>query len=193
MRGTRLMPAGSAAVTVSDTPRKDGLMGGDGMMFFATGGVWWLYRPFCPILMMVTLMVTLNSCCCCCYCVVGHGERLSSAFVVPQRRRAVLGDRTIMRVMHQATKDDDDDDDSNRHQHHEDTTTHEKKTTMMVPIGGLGGIVFDNRPKPHLTSSHNATLPLALTVLDPESYPSRSKALRTIRYVATTPDDDYRH
>jgi hypothetical protein len=52
-----------------------------------------------------------------------------------------------------------------------------------VPPEGLSGTVWDQRPKPHLTSSKNATLPIALMVVAPELYPTRSKAMRAIRYV----------
>jgi hypothetical protein len=52
-----------------------------------------------------------------------------------------------------------------------------------VPPEGLSGNVWDQRPKPHLTSSKNATLPIALMVVAPELYPTRSKAMRAIRYV----------
>lgn len=50
-----------------------------------------------------------------------------------------------------------------------------------VPQEGLSGTVFEQRPKPHLTNPTNATLPIALMVLDPELYPTRSKAMRSIR------------
>jgi hypothetical protein len=52
-----------------------------------------------------------------------------------------------------------------------------------VPAEGLSGTVWDERPKSHLTSSKNATLPIALMVLAPELFPTRSKAMRAIRYV----------
>ena len=50
-----------------------------------------------------------------------------------------------------------------------------------VPIEGLSGPVWEQRHKPHLTSDKNATLPIALMVLDPETFPTRSKAMRAIR------------
>jgi hypothetical protein len=54
---------------------------------------------------------------------------------------------------------------------------------QVLPDGLAGSRVWDERPKPHLTTSMNATLPIALMVLDPESYPTRSMAMRAIRYV----------
>jgi 23S rRNA pseudouridine1911/1915/1917 synthase len=56
-------------------------------------------------------------------------------------------------------------------------TTHQ----WTVPAAGLSGDLFEERFKPHLTSHTNATLPLALMVLDSEMFPTRSKAMRAIR------------
>ena len=53
-----------------------------------------------------------------------------------------------------------------------------------VPETGLSGILFEERSKAHLTTSSNATLPLAMMVLDPGEFPSRSMAMRAIRYVS---------
>jgi hypothetical protein len=51
----------------------------------------------------------------------------------------------------------------------------------IVPIEGLSGPVWEQRHKPNLTLPKNATLPIALMVLDPTTFPTRSKAMRAIR------------
>ena len=53
----------------------------------------------------------------------------------------------------------------------------------LVPDTGLSGQIWEERPKAVLTTSSNATLPIAMMVLDPELFPSRSMAMRAIRYV----------
>jgi hypothetical protein len=55
------------------------------------------------------------------------------------------------------------------------------KKLYQVPEDGLTGPIFEGRGKPNLTVSKNGTLPLALMVLDPETYPTLSKARKAIR------------
>ena len=66
----------------------------------------------------------------------------------------------------------------------ESLKTKDYSNVWNVPETGLSGKVFEERSKPHLTTSSNATLPLAMMVLDPEMFPSRSMAMRAIRYVS---------
>lgn len=54
-------------------------------------------------------------------------------------------------------------------------------TSLEVPLEGLEGPVWEQRQKPERTSSVNATLPIAMMVLDPTSFPTKSKARRAIR------------
>ena len=53
-----------------------------------------------------------------------------------------------------------------------------------VPKNGFSGKIWEERPKAHLTTSSNATLPIAMMVLDPSLFPSRSMAIRAIRCVS---------
>eukprot|EP00978_Attheya_sp_CCMP212_P028163 scaffold96532_cov43-Attheya_sp.AAC.4 len=56
------------------------------------------------------------------------------------------------------------------------------KKLYQVPEDGLTGPIFEGRIKPNLSISKNGTLPLALMVLDPETYPTLSKARKAIRH-----------
>jgi hypothetical protein len=59
----------------------------------------------------------------------------------------------------------------------------EQVNEWLVPETGLSGEIWEDRPKAVLTTSSNATLPIAMMVLDPALFPSRSMAMRAIRYV----------
>lgn len=57
---------------------------------------------------------------------------------------------------------------------------------VQIPPQGLctDSPAWRNRPKPHLSPTNiNVTLPTCLMVLEPDTYPTQSKALKTIRYV----------
>jgi 23S rRNA pseudouridine1911/1915/1917 synthase len=55
-------------------------------------------------------------------------------------------------------------------------------TSWTVPTEGLSGRIWNDRAKPDQTPSPlNATLPVALTVVAPDQFPSLSKARRAIR------------
>jgi len=58
------------------------------------------------------------------------------------------------------------------------------RTYGPVPAGGLAAVdaaAFAGRPRPHLTSSGNGTVPLALMCFDPAAYPSASRARKACR------------
>jgi 23S rRNA pseudouridine1911/1915/1917 synthase len=68
-------------------------------------------------------------------------------------------------------------------------------SSWKIPTDGLSGQIWNDRAKPQLTPCpRNATLPLALTVVAPDQFPSISKARNTIRHkkilVSGTDDDD---
>lgn len=60
-------------------------------------------------------------------------------------------------------------------------STSDAKEEWTVSRDGLSGTLLEQRDRPHLTSKRNATLPIALMVLAPDVFPTRSKAMRAIR------------
>ena len=62
------------------------------------------------------------------------------------------------------------------------TTTTSSSSSWTVPKEGLSGTIWNDRAKPEQTPSpFNVTLPLVLTIVAPDQFPSLSKARRAIR------------
>ena len=62
------------------------------------------------------------------------------------------------------------------------TTSSSSSSSWTVPKEGLSGTIWNDRAKPEQTPSpFNVTLPLVLTIVAPDQFPSLSKARRAIR------------